>query len=43
MSYEQGNMNIEQQKGSFDVFVKLFTRVTIALVILMLVMFFTLI
>jgi|GEM_PF-2535885 len=43
MSYEQGNMNIEQQQGAFDAFVKLFTRGTIALVILMLIMFFTLI
>jgi len=43
MSYEQGNMNIEQQQGSYDVFVKLFSRTTIALVILMLLMFFTLV
>ncbi len=40
--YEQGSMNIEQQKGSYDGFVKLFTWGTGFLVVLMGVMALTL-
>jgi flagellar biogenesis protein FliO len=35
---EHGNMNIDMQKGSFQLFVKLFTYSTIGIVILLILM-----
>ncbi len=40
---EHGSMNIDQQKASYDGFVKLFTYSTIALVVLMALMAATLV
>lgn len=41
--YENGSMNIDQQKGSYNSFVKLFTYGTIGLVILLAIMAITLV
>lgn len=41
--FESGSMNIEQQKSSYNGFVKLFTYCTIFLVILMAIMAATLV
>jgi len=40
---EQGSMNIDQQKGSYNAFVKIFTYTTIGLVILLALMAATLV